>query len=114
MLYKHTNLVELENIVKNYEIVLVDFWADWCVPCKQFSRIFTEIASQYESLAFAQINIEDYQEHADLLHIKSIPHLLIFKAGVIIFSESGNMPGAAFRELIDQALKADIKNGSIN
>ncbi len=99
---------QFEDLLKNNEIVLIDFWADWCAPCKQFATVYEHLAEQNPSLLFAKVNIEEEAELAESLHIRSIPHLMIFKQGILIYSDAGSMPESILNDLVQQAIKADV------
>ena len=104
------NSEQFESLIQDNEIVIIDFWALWCAPCKQFAHIYEKVAALYESIVFAKINIEDEQELAETFHIRSIPHLMVFKQGIAIYSEAGSMPESTLKELVQQALDADVSD----
>lgn len=99
---------EFEAIIAKHDIVVVDFWAAWCAPCMQFAKVYERVSMLYETVLFAKINIEEEQEIAEAFHIRSIPHLMVFKQGIAIYSEAGSMPESTLKELVEQALKADV------
>lgn len=99
---------QFEAIIKDNELVFVDFWAEWCAPCKQFSMVYEQISEQFPFIKFVKVNIEEQQALADFFEIRSIPHLMIFKEGIVVYSNAGSMPESALRELAQQALKVDI------
>lgn len=99
-----------ESFINEHEIVFIDFWAEWCAPCKQFAKAYEKIADQFPMIRFAKVNIEEQQELAELFEIRSIPHLMVFKEGIIIYSEAGSMPESTLKELAQQALDADISD----
>lgn len=97
-----------EDFIEKNEIVFVDFWAEWCAPCKVFATIFEQVAVENTEIAFAKINIEKEEELAEIFNIRSIPHLMVFKQGIAIYSESGTMPESILKELVAQAKEADV------
>lgn len=99
---------QFESIINNNGVAFVDFWAAWCAPCKQFSRVYEEVSEQFPSILFAKVNIEEEQELADFFEIRSIPHLMVFKDGIIIYSDAGNIAESTLKELAQQALEADV------
>lgn len=99
---------QFESTINEHELVFVDFWAAWCAPCKQFSRVYELVAEQFPSICFVKINIEEEQELADFFEIRSIPHLMIFKDGIIIYSDAGNIAESTLKELARQALEVDV------
>ena len=105
---KSVNGEQFEAVIRDNEIVIIDFWASWCAPCKQFAQVYERVAAQYEHILFAKINIEEESELAEVFHIRSIPHLIVFKQGIVIYSEAGSMPESTLKELVQQALDADV------
>ncbi|WP_133127453.1 thioredoxin [Legionella nagasakiensis] len=102
------NRNNFESLIRDNEIVFIDFWAAWCAPCKQFAHIYERVAKLYDQVVFAKINIEEETELAETFQIRSIPHLLVFKQGIVIYSEAGSMPESTLKELVQQALEADV------
>ncbi|AHE67353.1 thioredoxin family protein [Legionella oakridgensis] len=97
-----------ESLIGDNEIVFIDFWAAWCAPCKQFAHTYERVAKLYNQVVFAKINIEEEAELAETFQIRSIPHLLVFKQGIVIYSEAGSMPESTLKELVQQALEVDV------
>ena len=89
-------------------IVLVDFWAEWCGPCKSFGPIFEEASEKNLDITFAKIDTEAQQEIAGALEIRSIPTLMIFRDGIQLFSQPGALPGHALDDLIEQVKAIDM------
>lgn len=99
---------EFQSLINENQIVFIDFWADWCAPCKQFSMIYEQVADQYPNIVFAKVNIEAEQQLSDFFEIRSIPHLMVFKEGIVIYSNAGSMPASTLKELIEQAEAVDV------
>ena len=99
---------DFESCIQANELVFLDFWAPWCAPCLAFAKVYESVATDYPTIVFTKLNIEESPELSDSLEIRTIPHLLIIKKGIVIYSESGSMPASRLRELADQALVADL------
>ena len=105
-----TNLksADFEKTVTGDGIVLVDFWAEWCGPCKSFAPVFEAASEKNPDITFAKIDTEAEQEIAGALEIRSIPTLMIFRDGIQLFSQPGALPGHALDDLIDQVKALDM------
>lgn len=100
--------VEFETIIQNNELVFIDFWASWCSPCKQFSQVYEQVSEQFSSIVFAKVNIEEQQELANRFEIHSIPYLMIFKEGIVVYASAGSLPELTLKELAQQSLSVDV------
>lgn len=99
---------DFEKTVAEEGIVLVDFWAEWCGPCKSFGPVFEATSEKNPDITFAKIDTEAEQEIAGALEIRSIPTLMIFRDGVQLFSQPGALPGHALDDLIEQVKALDM------
>ncbi|MFC0315427.1 thioredoxin [Gordonia phosphorivorans] len=97
-----------EQTVLDSEIVLVDFWASWCGPCRQFAPTFEAAAEKYDDVVFGKVDTEAQQELAQAASIRSIPTLMVFKKGHLVFNEAGALPPQALDSLVEQVKALDV------
>jgi len=97
-----------KDTIENNDIVLVDYWAEWCGPCRAFGPIFEQAAAENPDIAFGKCDTEKELELASEFQISSIPTLMVFKEGVLIFSQPGMLPAPALGELIGKIRELDM------
>ena len=90
-----------EDTVTENDIVLVDFWADWCGPCKRFEPIYEKASEEHGDIVFAKLDTEENQMLTGQLGIEGIPTLMAFREGVLVFNQAGALPAPALKQVID-------------
>ncbi|AGA34291.1 Thioredoxin [Thioalkalivibrio nitratireducens DSM 14787] len=97
-----------ESTVTGNDIVIVDFWAPWCAPCRSFAPIFEAASENYQDVVFAKVNTEEQQALAAAFQIRSIPTLMIFREQVIIFSQPGMLSASQLEDVLGKARELDM------
>src|SRR3989454_12092842 len=97
-----------EKTVNENPLVIVDFWAPWCGPCKGFAPAYEQTSEAHPDVVFAKVNTDEQQELAGAFGIRSIPTLMVFRDKVILFQQAGALPGTALEQVITQAKSLDM------
>lgn len=97
-----------QETVNNNDVVLIDFWASWCAPCRTFGPIFEAASEQNPDMVFAKVNTEEQMELAAQFQVRSIPMLAIFKEQILVFAQPGALPASALDQLIGQLKELDM------
>src|SRR4051812_40770215 len=104
----HATKDNFNDLIEKNGIVMVDFWAEWCGPCKRFGPIFETASEKHTDVCFAKVDTEEQQELAGAFGIRSIPTLMVFRDQVLLFEQAGALPGQALDEILDQVRKLDM------
>lgn len=102
------NQGNFEDVVTRNDMVIVDFWAPWCGPCRSFAPVYEQVAQKYPDIVFAKVNTEEEQALAGMFQIRSIPTLMILRDKIVIFSQPGALPAAALEQIIGKARALDM------
>ncbi len=106
------SLIELtqqnfDDVVAKSDIVLIDFWAQWCGPCLSFHKVIAEAAKAHTDVTFASVDIEAEKELADEFHIRSVPSVMILRDRVVVYADSGALTAAGLEELLERVKALD-------
>src|SRR5687767_11780396 len=97
-----------EEVVSGNDVIVVDFWAPWCGPCKEFAPVFEAASEKYQDVVFAKVNTDEQQELAGHFAIRSIPTIAVFREKVILFSQAGALPASGLESVVEQAKAVDM------
>jgi len=108
MAYINLDGENFNDTVANNDIVIIDFWAQWCGPCKSFGPIFEKVAEENSDVTFAKVNTEEQQELAGHFQIRSIPTLMVIKEQVVVFNQAGALSEEGLNDLVKQVKELDM------
>ena len=102
-------LTDIQSTVSDNDIVLLDFWASWCGPCRQFGPVFEKASDEHPEIVFGKIDTEAEQELAAHLQITSIPTVMGFREGILVFNQPGALPAAGLAQVIEGIKGLDME-----
>lgn len=102
------NKDNFEATISDNDTVIVDFWAEWCGPCRVFGPTFEEASEQHSDIVFGKVDTEAQSELAGFFNVRSIPTLMVFRDNVVLYSEAGALPAETFENLISQIKEVDM------
>jgi len=104
------NQKNFDQIIKEHDSVCLDFWAEWCEPCKAFQKVLEEIAPRYPEFVFAGVNIEEESQLAEDFQIRSVPSVMILRKQVIVYADAGALVASVLMDLLDRSKVIDSKD----
>lgn len=108
MAYTNLTTETFDETLDKNEIVIIDFWAEWCGPCRQFAPIFEKVAEENPDITFAKVNTEEQQALAGRYGVNSIPTLMVVRDGIILLNQAGMLPEEAMGKLINHVKELDM------
>ncbi|MFU0663249.1 thioredoxin [Gardnerella vaginalis] len=103
----HANTQNFEKIASTNEIVVVDFWATWCGPCRAFGPVFEQVSEKYPDIPFVKIDVDESSEIAAAAQIRAVPTIMVIKRGEVIYRQAGALLAGDLEDLVEQAKSYD-------
>ena len=108
-----SNIIQLtfddfDQVVKDSAFLLIDFWAEWCPPCKAFGKVIEMIAPDYPHVCFAKVDVDEQEQLAAEFEVRSVPRVLILRDQTVVYDDAGALGADALRALLDQAKDVEL------
>lgn len=108
MATENVSAADFNELLSNNEIVIIDFWAPWCGPCRSFAPIYEKVSDKYTDIVFAKVNTEEEEELSNHFQIRSIPTLMIFREQILLFAQPGMLSESQLEEVIGKVREVDM------
>lgn len=108
MATENVTAAEFNDLISNNEIVIIDFWAPWCGPCRSFAPTYEKVSDKHTDIVFAKVNTEEEEELSNHFQIRSIPTLMIFREQVVLFAQPGMLSEGQLEEVIAKVREVDM------
>lgn len=108
MATENVTAADFNELISNNEIVIIDFWAPWCGPCRSFAPIYEKVSERHTDIVFAKVNTEEEEELSNHFQIRSIPTLMIFREQVVLFAQPGMLSESQLDEVIGKVREVDM------
>ncbi|WP_298608675.1 thioredoxin [uncultured Thiothrix sp.] len=108
MATENVTAAEFNDLISNNEIVIIDFWAPWCGPCRSFAPTYEKVSDKHTDIVFAKVNTEEEEELSSHFQIRSIPTLMIFREQVVLFAQPGMLSEGQLEEVIGKVREVDM------
>lgn len=99
---------EFDKTIAEHDMIIFDFWAEWCGPCKQFAPVFEEVSLKHPDILFAKVNVEEEQDLAGMFQVRSIPTIALMREKVVVYANPGALPLSNLEQAITQLRELDM------